>query len=151
MSHFGHRVGPGCRVVGNPQQAVNAKPGSVGKEVPYGDLQGGNRILHPKARDVRRNRRVQVELALVSEHDSAKAGKGFRLGLNGEQGSAFHRQAGGQAADSIAFRQNDLAVLDDRDGNARRLRALERLKNKLVEPNKLRRWACRLREGRLCG
>ena len=104
-----------------PQQIARAEPEAapVDQQIPDRDLARHERIPHLEARQVMDDRRVPVDLPFFDEE--AKRGGREQLGVRGdaEQRLRIHGRRVAELADAVALRDHDLAVLDDREREAR--------------------------------
>jgi hypothetical protein len=104
-------------------------------------------VGHAEVREVPGDRPVPLDLALVRQDGDRRRGE--RLGVRGdsEQRLRGHRRGIVDPPDAVALRVDDLAILDDREREARDVERLHGRANEGVDVGRRRRLGGRHRHG----
>ena len=103
------------------QQVRPRQPRALRHQIPHRERPRQRRIPQRELRQVLHDRIVDAELPFVGQDAQAGHGEGLRGGRDVERRVLVHLLGPPDLADPVAARKHDLAVTDDRDGNAGRV------------------------------
>ena len=136
-----HRLLARERAVREEQQIAlaEAEAAAMDEQVADRHLARDPRVPHAEVGHVVDDLVVPLDLALVDQRRERGIGEGL-AGRSGEEDRVgVDRLVGGDVANAPALRERDLAVLDDRDGDARNAELLAQLLDALVEARRAAR------------
>ncbi len=110
------------------------EPASMHQEVPNRDFPCHPRVPHLKPRKKAYHRIVPVELVLLHQQGQRRGGERLRVRGDSESGVLVHGVRPVDLAHSVPAREDDPAVLHDRDGEAGHLERVHHLGHEAVEP-----------------
>ena len=99
----------------------------MAEQIAHGDPPRRHRIMQTKFRDVVAHRPAPVQQPLVDQQGQSRGREGFRDRADHELGVGGNRQTSFDVALAECLEQRHLAVLHDRDGQARDLPLAHRL------------------------
>ena len=105
----------------------------MAEQIAHRDAVGRDGVMQPEFRDVVPHRLLPIHPPLVHQKGQARGGERLRDRADLELRVGGHRQAGFDIAKAIGLEERHLAVLHDRNGEARDLPLVHRVCDERIE------------------